>query len=63
MHLGINNPTPTTQSAPEGTTTQVSVPPVNTPQDLTTMSNDLNNTKIGNLNTGLNQNTSDASNF
>ena len=61
-----SNPTaqPSSQSAEGSTsTTQVSVPAVNTPQDLTTVSNDLNNTNIGDLNTGLNQNTSDASNF
>ncbi len=62
----LSNPLTQTsnQSAQETTVTnQASVPAINSPQDLTTASNDLDSTDINGLNTQLNQNDTDASNF
>lgn len=59
-----NNLTGNQQSfTEEQTGTTVSVPTVKSPQDLTAVSNDLDNTNVDSINNDLSQNDTDASNF
>ncbi len=60
---GVNPLSSLTGSTGQSTSAQPSVPPVNSPKDLTAVSNDLDNTNIDGLNNDLNQINTDASGF